>query len=79
VIQDLIAKQEADWIDTVGELNEANAKWCRTSYQCLKLEVAAGGWVGNTVVKSRDWMRTLKRQFSKSPSAVPEPAATTES
>lgn len=65
VIQDLIQHQEADWIDTVGELNEANSKWCRESYRCQRLEIGLpGGW-SQHAVKSRAWLRGWKRQWDQ--------------
>jgi len=65
VIQDLIQQQEADWIDTVGELNEANSKWCRESYRCQRLEIGLpGGW-SQHAVKSRAWLRAWKHRWDQ--------------
>jgi len=64
VVQHMIDSGDVDWIDTVGELNDANAKWCSASYTCLKLELSLEGWLGRTLVGARDWMRTVKRQWS---------------
>lgn len=74
VIQDLIQQQEADWIDTVGELNEANSKWCGESYRCQRLEIGLpGGW-SQHAVKSRAWLRAWKRQWEHRGAATTQPA-----
>lgn len=74
VIQDLIAKQEADWIDTVGEINEANSKWCRESYPCQRVEVSFDSWASRTAVRSREWLRAIKRRMTtKTTPLVREP------
>lgn len=65
VIQDLIRQQEADWIDTVGELNEANSKWCRSSYHCQRWEIGLPGSWSQHAVKSRAWFRAWKRQWDE--------------
>lgn len=65
VIQDLIAKQEADWIDTVGELNAANSKWCSEHYTCRRITVCLGTWVSRTAVRSENWLRAIKRNISE--------------
>lgn len=65
VIQDLIRQQEADWIDTVGELNEANSKWCRDSYRCQRWEIGLPGSWSQHAVKSRAWLRAWKRQWDE--------------
>lgn len=72
VIQDLIQKQEADWIDTVGELNEANSKWCRESYLCQRVEVSLNSWVSRTTVRSREWLRAIKRRINEPSTPVSE-------
>jgi CelD/BcsL family acetyltransferase involved in cellulose biosynthesis len=70
VIQDLIEKQEADWIDTVGELNDANSKWCRDSYPCQRIEVSLDHWASRTTVRSREWLRAIKRRVVEKSSKV---------
>ncbi|MBL8890421.1 MAG: GNAT family N-acetyltransferase [Planctomycetaceae bacterium] len=75
VIQDLIAKQEADWIDTVGELNSANSKWCSESYSCQRIEVSLGSWVSRTAVRSKEWLRVIKRRLTEKEAAVSNTAA----
>jgi CelD/BcsL family acetyltransferase involved in cellulose biosynthesis len=67
VIQDLIAQHETDWIDTVGELNEANSKWCRENYSCQRIEVSLGSWASRTTLRSREWLRAIKRQLTSRP------------
>jgi CelD/BcsL family acetyltransferase involved in cellulose biosynthesis len=71
VIQDFIESQAADWIDTVGELNDANAKWCRASYRCQKVEVGLSGWSSRNLVRSRDWLRNWKRRWLSRPANDP--------
>ncbi|MDP1564212.1 MAG: GNAT family N-acetyltransferase [Pirellulaceae bacterium] len=75
VIQDLIQKQEADWIDTVGELNAANMKWCRESYLCQRVEVSLDNWFSRTTVRSREWLRVIKRRLNEKPTTVAAEAA----
>lgn len=70
VIQDLIAKQEADWVDTVGELNAANSKWCSEKYMCRRIEVSLGTWVSRTAVRSKEWLRAIKRRLTEKEAGV---------
>lgn len=65
VVQDMLRSNEIDWIDTVGELNEANSKWCVSNYTAVKVETALDSWSSRWVVGSRQWLRALKQRYAK--------------
>lgn len=67
VIREMIRAGNVDRIDTLGELNEANRKWAQSSYDCTKLEIALPGWINQSRVQIKDWMRTLKRTATANP------------
>lgn len=61
VIREMMHQRTCDQVDTVGELTEANRKWCADQYTCGKLEVALPGWFNQSRVQWKDWMRTIRQ------------------
>lgn len=70
VVREMMADGSVDWIDTLGTLTCANQKWCQSSYQCQKVEIALPGLLNNSRVQIRDWMRTIKHVASRNSAAV---------
>lgn len=60
VIRHMIAAKDTDWVDTVGAITPATARWCEDSFRCMQLDFGYKTWLNRGRVQFMDFARTIK-------------------
>ena len=73
-LKQLHERGECEWVDTVGELSEATAKWCDCKFRRQRIRFAPPGIVGSFLIRTMDLLRKLKstNRPSSEPVRLPE-------